>query len=77
MKPETVNQVHKALNKFDNNLCFTVDMFQNEVTPFLDLGSSPDGTATFRLVSLLLLLISMWKHLKRTEFYYYNLLTML
>ena len=37
MKPENVSQVHKALNKFDNNLCFTVDMFQNEVPHFLDL----------------------------------------
>ena len=27
MKPENVSQVHKALNKFDNNLRFTVDTF--------------------------------------------------
>ena len=32
-----VIQVHKALNKFDNNLRFTVDTFQNEVFHFLDL----------------------------------------
>ena len=74
IKSENVNQVHKALNKFDNNLRFTVavDMFQNEVSHFLDLESSPDGITTFRLVSLLQLLISMWKHLKRTEFCYFG-----
>ena len=40
--------MHKALNKFDNNLCFTVDMFQNEVPHFLDLELSPDGFTIFR-----------------------------
>ena len=30
-------QVHEALNKFDSNLRFTVDTFQNEVFHFLDL----------------------------------------
>ena len=48
MKPENVSQVHKALNKFDNNLRFTVDMFQNEVPQFLDLELSPDGIEVFR-----------------------------
>ena len=28
MKPENVSQVQKALNEFDNNLRFTVGMFQ-------------------------------------------------
>ena len=66
MKPENVNQVHKALNKFDNNLCFTVDMFQNEVTPFLDLGSTAASAVNISVETF-----------KGTEFYYYNLLTML
>ena len=29
MKSENFCQVHKALNTFDNNFLFTVDMFQN------------------------------------------------
>ena len=48
MKPENVSQVHKALNKFDNRLRFTVDMFQNEVPHFLDLELSLDGVTVFR-----------------------------
>ena len=48
MKPENVSQVHKALNKCDNNLCFTVDMFQHEVSHFLDLELPPDGITIFR-----------------------------
>ena len=48
MKPKNINQEYKALNKFDNNLCFTVDMFQNEVPHFLDLELSPDGFTMFR-----------------------------
>ena len=47
-KAENVSHVHKALNKFDNNLRFTVDMFQNEVPHFLDLELSPDGITIFR-----------------------------
>ena len=35
MKPENVSQVYKALNNFDKNLYFTVDMFQNEAPYFL------------------------------------------
>ena len=48
MKPENVSQVHKALNKFDKNLGFTVDMFQNEVAHFLDLELSPHGITIFQ-----------------------------
>ena len=48
MKPENVSQVHKALNKFDNNLRFTVHMFQNETPHFLDLELSPDVITIFR-----------------------------
>ena len=48
MKAENVSPVHKALNKFDNNMCFTVDMFQNEVPHFLDLELSTNGITIFQ-----------------------------
>ena len=48
MKAENVSPVHKALNKFNNNMCFADDMFQNEVPHFLDLELSPDGIAIFQ-----------------------------
>ena len=53
MKPENVSQVHKALNKFDSNLRFTVDMFQNEVPHFLGFELSPDGITIFEKVQIL------------------------
>ena len=43
-----VSHVHKVLNKFDNNLRFTVHTFQNEVPHFLDFELSPDGITIFR-----------------------------
>ena len=48
IKPENVSQVNKAHNKFDSNLRFTIDMFQNEVLHFLELELSPDGITIFR-----------------------------
>ena len=48
MKAENVSPVHKALNKFNNNMCFADDMFQNEVPHFLDLELSPDGITIFQ-----------------------------
>ena len=48
IKAENVKQVHIALNKFDKNLRFTVDMFKDKVPHFLDLELSPDGTSIFR-----------------------------
>ena len=47
IKPENVLKVHNALNKFDKNLRFTVDMFKDKVPHFLDLELSPDGTSIF------------------------------
>ena len=47
MKPEIISQLHNAFNRFDKNLRYTVDMFQNEVTQFLDLKLSPDGITHF------------------------------
>ena len=48
IKPENVKEVHNALNQFDKNLCFTVDMFKDKVPHFLDLEFSPDGTSIFQ-----------------------------
>ena len=48
MKPENVSEVHKALNKCESNLRFTVDMFQHEVSHFLDHELPPDGITIFR-----------------------------
>ena len=53
MKPEIVSPVHKALNKLDHNLHFTVDTFQNEVTYFLDLELSPDRIKIFLKTQIL------------------------
>ena len=47
IRPENVDKVHKALNRFNKNLQFTVDNFQNEVPHFLDLQMSPDGLSLF------------------------------
>ena len=47
IKPDNVKEVHNSLNKFDKNLRFTVDMFQNKVPHFLDLELSPDGISIF------------------------------
>ena len=48
MKPKNVSQIHNALNKFDKNLRFTVDMFQNEVPHSLGLKLPPDGITIFQ-----------------------------
>ena len=48
IKLDNVKEVHNFLNKFDKNLRFTVDMFQNKVPHFLDLELSPDGISIFR-----------------------------
>ena len=34
IKPEKAKEVHNSLKKFDKNLRFTVDMFQNKVHHF-------------------------------------------
>ena len=47
IKPDNVKEVQNFLNKFDKNLRFTVDMFQNKAPHFLDLELSPDGISIF------------------------------
>ncbi|XP_066935534.1 uncharacterized protein [Clytia hemisphaerica] len=48
IRPENIDKVHSSLNKFNKNLQFTVDKFENEVPHFLDLEISPDGLSIFR-----------------------------
>ena len=48
IKPDNVKEVHNSLNKFDKNLHFTVDIFQNKAPHFLDLELSPDRISIFR-----------------------------
>ena len=48
MKPENDSPVHKALGRFDENLRYTVGMFQKEVPPFLDLELSAHRITIFR-----------------------------
>ena len=43
VKPQHVSRIHKLSNGFDKSLKFTDNMFENEVTHFLDLEMSPDG----------------------------------
>ena len=47
IKHKDVGHIQNLLNNIDSNLCFTVDLFQNEVH-FLDLELSPDGILIFR-----------------------------
>lgn len=39
--PQDVSYIHKLLNDFDKNLQFTTDLFENELSQFLDLEMSP------------------------------------
>ena len=48
IKPDNVKEVRNSLHKFDKNLRFTVDMFQNKALHFLDLELSPDRISIFR-----------------------------
>ena len=48
MKPENDSPVHKALGRLDENLRYTVGMFQKEVPPFLDLELSAHRITIFR-----------------------------
>ena len=48
VKPQDVSRIHKLLNGFNQNLKFTVDLFENEVPHFLDLEMLPDGISIYR-----------------------------
>lgn len=43
VKYEDVNHIHNLLNRFDRNLQFTADVFDNKVLHFLDLEVAPGG----------------------------------
>ncbi|XP_066931458.1 uncharacterized protein [Clytia hemisphaerica] len=48
IRPVDIDKVHCSLNKFDKNLQFTVDKFEDETPHFLDLEIAPDGLSIFR-----------------------------
>ena len=47
-KRQDIDKVLKAFNKFDKNLKFTVDKFENETPHFLDLEICPNVLTIFR-----------------------------
>ena len=47
IKPKGIGHTHQALNKFDINLRFTVDKFDDVVPHFLDLQLRGDGIALY------------------------------
>ena len=47
IKKEHLQLVHNALNSFDKNLKFTVDLFDNVVPHFLDIEIHPDGLSIY------------------------------
>ena len=44
-KPEKLSHVYDLINQFDNNLRFTVDLFENDTPHFLNLEISPNRTS--------------------------------
>eukprot|EP00111_Clytia_hemisphaerica_P020238 TCONS_00059660-protein len=48
IKPKDVKKVHKAFEKFDKNLKFTVDEFKNETPHFLDIDMPTDEFQVYR-----------------------------
>ena len=48
IKPNDTERVHQALKKFDKNLCFTVDRFDDVIPHFLDLELRDDGIALYK-----------------------------
>ena len=43
VKRQDIEMIRNKFNKFDKNLKFTVDIFENCTPHFLDLEISPDG----------------------------------
>ena len=48
IKPNDIERVHQALNKFDRNLRFTVDRFDDVVPHFFDLELRDDEIALYK-----------------------------
>ena len=47
IKPKDIGRIHQAVNKFDKNLRFTVDKFDDVVPHFVDLELRCDGIAPY------------------------------
>ena len=47
IKPKDIGRIQQVLNKFDKNIRFTVDKFDDVVPHFLDLELSDDGIALY------------------------------
>ena len=48
MKPTDIKLAHDSVNRFDKNLRFTVDTFENVVPHFLDLELRNDGISLYK-----------------------------
>ena len=48
VKPANISHMHNLFNKFDKNLLFAVDSFENEVPYFLDIKISTLGLTIYR-----------------------------
>ena len=48
VKPADIQHINNLFNKFDKNLRFTGDRFENEVSHFLDIKISPFGITFYQ-----------------------------
>ena len=48
VKPADIPHIHNLFNKYDKNLRFTVDRFENEVPHFLYIKTSPLGLPIYQ-----------------------------
>ena len=47
VKPADIPHIHNLLNKFDKNLRFLMDHFENEIQYFLAIKTSPLGLTIY------------------------------
>ena len=48
IKPDTMDVILNHFHKFDKNLRFTYDLFENTTPHFLDINISPNGIGIYR-----------------------------
>ena len=48
VEPVDIQHIHNLFHKFDKNLRFTVDYFENEAPHFLDIKICPPGLTIYR-----------------------------
>ena len=48
IKPDTIDVILDHFHKFDKNLRFTYDFFENTTPHFLDINISPNGIGIYR-----------------------------